>query len=865
MPEHPLAEVIPLWRTLDEDGTTVLVTPALDYVGALELGGLDVRFVSDELVCATGEALRSFVGGLEDRCNLLFLQRVHEGDEASVRRYEQATAAARPAALREYVASRAEWLRAQPVRRSRLFLFFSDGGGAASSSLQRGNLGMKLLFRKPEQLAAEEHQRRVKALAALRDRLAARLRQLGVGNRQLRPEEVWQLHYELLNPGRARAGARTLDVVLLDNLWSGAAVRKDGAHLLEYSEAEQLCFEDFEDGRGHFRQGGRLRRACTLKVLPEGGTEYFSSRELQCLGTQTPEGDRIPFGYTLAVAVQVEPQAFVRWRLNTRHALVRALQNVVPALRSESVSQAVEDASKQRSIEHLFVELHERATKVVSLSVSLLLEGDSLEELDARTEVARAAFARAGNSELLVEDVAQLPAFLSMLPGSGPYQLRRKGCTSRNAADFLPLYAPWCGGETGSLMLTPGGEFFRFATFDGTLSNSWHAIVAADTGAGKSVTVGALVLDALAGGTEAILVDNGNSWRRLTELMGGLHVPVDLHTSICPFAPYEAMVDAAGQLDNEAVRQVVRFIEICVTDFKLPCFDLLQQDVVARAVARCYRERFRSRPSGRPLLGDFRDFLGQIAGDAGAQSEDRNIAGDIHLRLRMFCDEDGVYSKFLNRPSSLRFDAPLLTFEMERVSKDPLTKRIALAAVMDAVGSRAAARRRRTLVAVDEAHEYLGNEPAAEKWLSGCYAKFRKYGMAMWTISQKFETFATSAVAPTIIGNSALKLFLWHSSGHGTVARYFGLPPRAVREFCSLKRRPGHFSDVFLLYGERRATMRVAPHPLAYWILTTHPPDLELLQRTVAKNPSMGQLELLKHLATLYPHGAESSPAARAA
>lgn len=861
MREFPLAELIPLWRTLREHDTTVLVTPALDYVAALELGGLDIRFLGDEQVAGTGEALRSFVGGLDDGCNLLFLQRIYEGDLASIRRYEAVTKGADPAALHEYVTARVAWLREQPVRRSRLFLFLTKGG-SSKTSLERGNLGMKLLFKKLSSFTQAEHDRRVKELATLRDRVASRLQQIGVSSRELTLEEVWQLHYELLNPNRAKSRPLPPNIVLLDNLWSDAFVKQEGRHLLEYTEAEQLCFEDIEDGRGYFRQGDTWRRVATLKVLPENGTDYFLTRPLQCLGARSKDGALLPFAYTLTVAINIESQPFTRWKLNTQHKLVEAMRNSVPFLQSHSIGQAVEDHARQRSIQNLFEELNERATKVTSLSVSLLLDASTPEELEARTEIARAAFAAAGNSELMVEDVAQIPAFLSVLPGSGPYQLRRKGCTSRNAADFIPIYASWRGGQTTSLMLTPTGEFFSFAPFDRTLTNASHAIVAADTGAGKSVTIGALVLDALAAGYDAILVDNGNSWRQLTELVNGVHIPVDLRTSISPFGPYEVMLDKDGQLDNEAIQQIVRFIEICVTDHSLPSFDHLQRDVVGRAVARCYRERFRflTRPGARPLLGDFREVLQVIADDVQGQPREREIAADLHLRLRMFCDEDGTYSKLLNRPSQMRFDSRLLCFEMEKVSKDPLTKKIALAAIMEAVSTRAASRRRSTIVAVDEAHEYLGADPAAEKWLGGCYAKMRKYDVAMWTISQKFETFAASPIAPTIIGNSALKMFLWHSSGHATVGKYFALPPRAVQEFASLQRVRGRYSDVFLMYGERRGTMRVALHPLAYWILTTDPSDLRMLQRAVDKNPTLDRLTLIKQLAALYPHGADSGP-----
>lgn len=867
MPENALAELVPLWRTLRDADTTVLVTPALDYVGCLELGGIDVRFLSDEGVAGIGEALRSFLGGLDDSCSLLFLSRVYEEDEATIQAFEAATASASSPALREYVQARTEWLATQTVRRSRLFLFFSQGGGGFADGLERGKLGIRLVYKAAPTLTEEAHARRVKSLASLRDRLVARLAQLGLPSRELDVREVWQLHYELLNPGRAKGGSAP-DVQLVDNLWSEGFVRKNGAHLLEYTEAEQLAFEDLEDCRGHFVHGGRFRRVCTLKVLPEGGTDYFSAHPLQTLSIENRQGERQPFGYTLAVAVTISPQRATKFALNMQHKMVSALQSALPFLQDKSIAKEVEDAAKQQSIANLFIELNEMASKVVQLSVSLLLEAESLEKLDERTEAARSAFSRAGNSELMVEDVSQLAAFLSMFPGSGPYQLRKKGCTSRNAADFLPVFMPWCGGEVGSLMLTPSGEFFRFKLFDKSFGvNAFHGLVAADTGSGKSFSMGAIALDALANGVEAILVDNGNSWKNLTELMGGVHIAVDLNTSICPFLAYQHMLDADGQLDAESVAQVVRFIEVCVTDHTLTSFSLPQRDLVGRAVSRCYQERFRAQPEERPLLGDFREYLLKVADGPNVHERDLETAKEIHLRLRAFCDDEGPYAKLLNRPSTLRFDSPLLTFEMERVSKDPLTKKIAMAAVMEAISARAAARRRRALVVVDEAHEYLASDKesdkAVETFLGGCYAKMRKYDIAMWTISQKFETFLKSAVASTIIGNSQLKLFLWHSSGHRVIGDYFQLPPNAVQAFAGLQRQPGRFSDVFLMYGTRTAVMRLAVHPLAYWILTTDGDDKRLIENAAAKNPRISKLRLLKELAALYPHGARF--AARAA
>src|SRR2546426_2745731 len=163
---------------------------------------------------------------------------------------------------------------------------------------------------------------------------------------------------------------------------------------------EQLCHEALEDGRGHFRQGDRFRRVMTLKLLPERATDYFASEPLLSLALERG-GVREPVPYTLAVAIHVSRQGSARWALNVKHRLVDALRRALPIVGgSATVEQEAADEVHKASIEELFRELHEMYSKIVSLSVSLLLEASSLEVLDAQTEAARAAFNAVGNSEL---------------------------------------------------------------------------------------------------------------------------------------------------------------------------------------------------------------------------------------------------------------------------------------------------------------------------------------------------------------------------------------------------------------------------------------------------------------------------------
>src|SRR2546425_9903317 len=201
--ETALADVVPLWRTLRDEGVTALITPALDYVGGLELGTKDVRFESGEAIAQLGESLRNLISSLDDGCSLLFVYRVTDDVEDVIREYESVCASGESSALRVYVAARAEGLRKQRLRRIRVFLFFSLAG-VSISALGRGALGGKLVFGNADAIAQERHQRELKCLAQLRDRIAGRFAQMGLTARGLAPEGFRRIFYPRLKPTRRR-------------------------------------------------------------------------------------------------------------------------------------------------------------------------------------------------------------------------------------------------------------------------------------------------------------------------------------------------------------------------------------------------------------------------------------------------------------------------------------------------------------------------------------------------------------------------------------------------------------------------------------------------------------------------------------
>jgi hypothetical protein len=213
------------------------------------------------------------------------------------------------------------------------------------------------VFADIDRLSRERHEAELRSLGQLRDRLAGRLGQIGIAFRELTQSDAWQLHYDLLNPGRARQALAAPDGKVQADLWDETTLRALGSDAREYSEAEQLVHEGLEDARGYFRQGDLLRRVLTLKILPEAGTDYFGSEPLLGLAVQRGR-EREPMCFTLSVAVQVVPQAAARWNLNVKHKLVDALRNTLPFLQGgRSVEQETADHAHQESIQELFAEL----------------------------------------------------------------------------------------------------------------------------------------------------------------------------------------------------------------------------------------------------------------------------------------------------------------------------------------------------------------------------------------------------------------------------------------------------------------------------------------------------------------------------
>ncbi len=72
--------------------------------------------------------------------------------------------------------------------------------------------------------------------------------------------------------------------------------------------------------------------------------------------------------------------------------------------------------------------------------------------------------------------------------------------------------------------------------------------------------------------------------------------------------------------------------------------------------------------------------------------------------------------------------------------------------------------------------------------------------------------------------------------------------------------KKGFYSEAFLVAGDDKQVVIAESSPLEYWLATTDPLDLRLMERISAEHPEFGNLELLEMMARKFPNGASVIP-----
>ena len=471
------------------------------------------------------------------------------------------------------------------------------------------------------------------------------------------------------------------------------------------------------------------------------------------------------------------------------------------------------------------------------------------------------AIARMNGSRGIMESLAQKRLFFGGLPAMAGENKRELDVLTLHAADLLPVEMPWEGTPNSPLMLfeTPHHRLIPFSPFDSSLGDA-NMLIMAKSGGGKTFMAQLfLVMMARANPLISIL-ERGDSYRPLVELMGGRVIEVDLEGSetLNPWdlPPGET---SPGKDKIAFLKNLTRHMLGDSPGSDTSLLDNLISDAVARTYKRC-AIRY-SNPI--PTFNDLREELAQWRDEERMQRtiDEAKLAA---IKLRSWTGEKGIYAKLFDAPTSLKIDSNWLFFDVEGLSSDPRLETAMSMLIANVMATRAAGRKGQPSITVLDECWSLLDSPSLAPEVVQLFRTARKRNSSVWGISQTVEDFVGTEFQPRehgpgILKNATTRIVGQQPGDVGPLSTHLSLNPVAINEIKLFNApRKGQYAEVLLVLGDKAdttQTIRIVPTPIDYWICTTFPRERRYRTWFLKTRQHQPLLDSYRELGQKFPQG----------
>jgi hypothetical protein len=471
------------------------------------------------------------------------------------------------------------------------------------------------------------------------------------------------------------------------------------------------------------------------------------------------------------------------------------------------------------------------------------------------------AITRMNGARGIPETLAQKRLFFAGLPAMAGENKRELDALTLNAADLLPVEMPWRGTPHSPLILfeTPQRHLIPFSPFDSSLGDA-NMLVMAKSGGGKTFMAQLFLLMMARANPLISILERGDSYRPLVELMGGRVIDVDLEGSET-LNPWDLPAgETAPSKDKIAfLKNLTRHMlgESPGSDTSL--LDNLISDAIARTYKRC-AIRY-SNPI--PTFNDLREELAQWRDEERMQRtiDEAKLAA---IKLRSWTGEKGIYAKLFDAPTTMKIDSNWLFFNVEGLSSDPKLEIAMSMLIANAMATRAAGRTGQPSITVLDECWSLLDSPTLAPEVVQLFRTARKRNSSVWGISQTVEDFVGTECQPRehgpgILKNVTTKIIGQQPGDAAPLVSHLALNPVALNEIKLFNApRKGQYAEALLVLGEKAdttQTIRIVPTALDYWVCTTFPRERRYRAWFLKKAGQRPLLDCYMGLAQKFPEG----------
>lgn len=529
---------------------------------------------------------------------------------------------------------------------------------------------------------------------------------------------------------------------------------------------------------------------------------------------------------------------------------LKVRRSMAQGVASMSVSRNIDAEVQAAEIENVMQALSQSSACLCAVQVTCAVRGRDPSEVDGRVLRLEEMLSRAGGMATLVEDHAHADVYLSMMPGASHRFRRSRTVLDANAADLIVPFGSWRGSRSGPLLLrTRAGDPVLFNPFDQSLP-SYNGFIVGPMGSGKSFFTNLLLANLVASGGAAVIIDIGGSYRRLTGLFDGTYIDIGKTESVGlnPLPSVRELLSLSEAKRDEKLQFLAGFLELLLSEHG--AMPTSERALVTKALSAFYTEsNARHRLDGQPTLEDLQRFIVEYSGD-GLDKE-----GALRLARRLDLWTQGPRARLFSKPADLSTAPSLISIDLKAIESDRELQAVALYVLAFIIWSKVAEDKRDTLVVIDECWALLDN-PAAVRLIESLVRTSRKYGAALWCVTQRAEDLLGSSVGKVLVDCAFQRIFLQHAAQHREIAEAFRFTDHELAAFESLTQVKGRYSEAFLQVQHHSEVVQVIPSPIAYWMATTNARDKQVEETLKAKNPGVAPIKLLEALAARLPHGA---------
>jgi type IV secretory pathway VirB4 component len=438
----------------------------------------------------------------------------------------------------------------------------------------------------------------------------------------------------------------------------------------------------------------------------------------------------------------------------------------------ETIQHSIKDAHAQA--ETLYDDMLNKNQKMFFVTITCMVQGDSLEELDENCKIMEGK-ARKYTSQMLPLTYQQEEGYKITLPfGYTPQDI----CVERTlTTESTSIFMPFSNQE----LFQRGGYYYGLNQISHNLvivnrlkMKTPSGFVLGTSGSGKSFATKREILNVLLHDSETgiLIIDPENEYGDFCRAFGGtvLKVSADSDVHINPMdmtedygldeddgddTPLSVKKDKAMKKKSDYIMSIVERMISVGNSGDTTNITPVQKTIVDRCVYRCYKEFLEHDfdPAYMPTLIDLQDELDKEKDTA----EGRAVAEGVEYYTR------GSMDVFAHK-TNIDVNNRLVVFNVRDLG-DQL-RQIALIIVFDFIWNRMIENKNRgvrTYCYCDEIHVMFQSYYSAN-FLKQLYKRGRKYGLCITGLTQNVEDLLKSEQARGMIGNSDFIMMLNQNS-----------------------------------------------------------------------------------------------------